>query len=221
MLKHLIKKAILAKSPIQHVWVGTDSSHTAAGTGSVTWTPVTPTKNDTILITVVNVTQGGKLHWGLNNATKWTTPIKQYWPAGSALYTDNVAVETPFNGPKKDTITLKIGPFNNSSQAVSLVAFDIHYNDGSWDNNNSKNYIININSGTIGNISWKPISPTENDKITIKVSKATKGGNLHWGVNSWVLPNNSCCPQGQPLLLMANQSKVLFQDLQMIHYQSL
>ena len=131
-------------------------------------------------------------------------PIKSYWPKGSALYSDNKSVETPFAGPDTSKrLTIKIGPFKNDSQSVNLVAFVIHYNDNTWDNNSNNNYIININTGTINNISWTPISPTQNDSIKITVHNATKTAYLHWGVNSsgstWEAPNTSYFPKGSTL----------------------
>jgi len=80
------------------------------------------------------------LHWGVNN---FTTPINAYWTAGTTLYTDNKAVETPFEGT--DTLRINLGPFNNSAQVVNEINFVIHYNDNTWENNSGKDYKIILN----------------------------------------------------------------------------
>ncbi len=43
--------------------------------------------------------------------------------------------------------------------------------------------------GTTSGVSWAPVNPTVNDTITITVTGAPQGAKLHWGVNSWTLPN--------------------------------
>ncbi|MBP7496241.1 MAG: T9SS type A sorting domain-containing protein, partial [Bacteroidales bacterium] len=176
-------KGNIARSSIEHVWVG-EGGGPNPQTG-VYWTPANPTKDDTITITVSNASQGGKLHWGVNNETNWEKPVENYWPPNSTLFNGTgPAVQSKFNGPDASkNLTIKLGPFNNPAQNVTMIPFVINYDDNSWDNNSGKNYIITINTGTIGNVSWKPINPTTDDIIEITVSNATKGGKLHWGVN--------------------------------------
>jgi hypothetical protein len=138
-----------AKSPIQHVWVGTNSSSGGGGSGTptVSWMPTSPTIDDSITIKVTNASQGAKLHWGVNNTgSSWVQPNSVYWTTGSFLYGGTgPAVESPLVGPDTaGTLTLTVGPFNKSSQSVAQIAFDIHYNDGSWNNNNSSDYHITL-----------------------------------------------------------------------------
>jgi hypothetical protein len=109
------------KSPIMHVYVGSSGS-----SGGGPWTPKNPTKNDVITITA---DKAGKLHWGVNG---WVLPITDYWPVGSAKWSDNKAVESPLLGPDGNgKYTIQIGPFNKT-QAVTEVDFVFHYGDGTW-----------------------------------------------------------------------------------------
>lgn len=136
------------KSPIQHVWVG-DGKGTSggnSGSGTVKWEPKNPNKKDTITIKVASGISA-KLHWGVND---WLLPSQVYQPSGSVVYSDGKSVETLFNQNKTgDTLIVKIGPFNNSSQGIAKVNFVIHYDNNSWDNNNGSDYIINIADGTV------------------------------------------------------------------------
>jgi hypothetical protein len=142
----------LSRSPIQHVWVGQYSGG-GGGTNGISWSPLSPTKNDTITIFVSGTTQGAKLHWGVNNSgSSWQSPNSVYWPAGSSLFNGTgPAVESPMNGPDVNSkLTIKIGPFNNVAQGVARIAFVIHYNNNTWDNNGGSDYHITINDGSAG-----------------------------------------------------------------------
>lgn len=136
----------IARSPIMHVWVGENNG---SGGSGVIWSPTAPTGNDSITIVVTGATQGAKLHWGVNNAgSSWQTPHAVYWPAGTVLFNGTgPAVETPFHGPVSDTLKITIGPFNNPLQSIDRVAFVIHYNDNTWNNNNGQDFHITV-SGT-------------------------------------------------------------------------
>lgn len=140
----------ISKSPIRHVWIGNNTGG-GAGNSGVTWLPNNPTKDDTITIIVSGVNKGGKLHWGVNNqGNQWNTPHQVYWPAGSYLFNQTgPAIQSPMQGPVNDTLKIKIGPFNNPAQVVNRVAFVIHFNDNTWNNNNGNDYHINI-GGTGG-----------------------------------------------------------------------
>jgi len=135
----------VAKSPIKHVWVGDGNGTNPVNTG-ISWTPQSPTKDSVLTITVSGASQGAKLHWGVNG---FTTPNNVYWPDGTVLYSDNKAVESPFNFiNNSDTLQLKIGPFNNAAQSVTEINFVIHYNDNTWDNNNNKDYKISLSDSS-------------------------------------------------------------------------
>lgn len=138
----------IARSEIKEVWVGSSSSGTQ---NRVSWSPANPTKNDTITIRVLNSSIGAKLHWGVNNSgNQWQTPHQVYWPSGTTLFNGTgPAVQTPMIGSDSNgTLTIKIGPFNKPEQNVSRVAFVIHFNDNTWDNNNGQDYHIYFDSGT-------------------------------------------------------------------------
>ncbi|MCF8242577.1 MAG: T9SS type A sorting domain-containing protein [Melioribacteraceae bacterium] len=132
----------ISKSPINHVWIGEGGGST--GNPDVSWEPVNPTNDDLITITVTNAGQSAKLHWGVNNnGGSWVTPDEVYWTDGTVPFDGSPAVESPFTGPDTaGTLKLELGPFNNDAQTVNRIAFVIHYDDDSWDNNNGSDYHI-------------------------------------------------------------------------------
>jgi len=144
----------ITKTPIQHVWVGPANT---GGTSGVSWTPVYPTLNDVITITETDVTQGAKLHWGVNaSGNAWQSPNAAYWPAGSALFNGTgPAVESPMTGPAGGNISIQVGPFNNPVQTVNTVDFVIHYNDNTWNNNNNGDFHIPINPNPTGTVAYR------------------------------------------------------------------
>ncbi len=180
------------KTPIQHVYVGTDSP---GGQGDVAWTPEEPDNDDMITIMVENATQGGNLHWGING---FNQPIEEYWPSGTFLVNGTgPTVETPFNGPnEEDQLIIQIGPFNNPGQEVYNVSFVIHYEDDTWDNNNGEDYVINLGPGGTDIVEWLPSQPYHNEIITITVNEAPTSGKLHWGINGWNQPNEAYWTEG-------------------------
>ncbi len=141
----------IAKSEIMHCWIGANSGGGGGGgTTVVSWTPNAVTSNDTITIKVTNATIGAKLHWGVNyNGSNWQTPDSVYWPVGTVKFNGyGPAVESPFTGPDTAGIlTIKIGPFNNPAQQVDRIAFVIHYNDNTWNNNGGQDYHITFSGG--------------------------------------------------------------------------
>ena len=187
-------KGNLTRTPIQHVYVGQENSG-GGGSASVSWFPEEPGNNELITIIVENATQGAKLHWGVNG---FNTPNTAYWPAGTQLYNGSgPTVETPFTGPNsQNQLIIQVGPFNHPAQSVMSLDFVIHYNDGTWDNNNGADYHISFGAGGNAIVQWQPASPKQNEVITITVNQATVGGKLHWGVNNWSSPNPVYWPQG-------------------------
>jgi len=141
----------VAKSPLKHVWIGNGTGGGSTNSG-VSWSPVNPTINDTITITVGGAPQGAKLHWGVNT---WTMPNQVYWTPGTLVFGSGPSVESPFGSPDSaGTIKIKIGPFNNPLQSVSVVDFVIHFNNNTWNNNNGQDYHITISGGGSGNNSF-------------------------------------------------------------------
>ncbi|TNE74497.1 T9SS type A sorting domain-containing protein [bacterium] len=117
------------------------SSSGETGDKSLTWLPLSPTKDDVITLTV-NTTDKVNMHWGVNS---WNTPDNGYRPANT--FQANGAIQSPFeldNGKR----VIQIGPFN-SSQQVSTVNFVLYYPDSnSWDNNSSQDYRIDVSQTT-------------------------------------------------------------------------
>lgn len=168
-------KGNISKSTIKHVWVGESSG--GSGTGGLSWDPVQATINDTITITIANSVIGAKLHWGVNNSgSSWQTPNQAYWPEGTVLFNNSgPSVESPFSNPDNDgNLIIKIGPFNNPVQTVNRIAFVIHYNDDTWDNNNGQDYSIVFDDGGTGNF----IMDGSLDPGAVNV--ATSGGDDLW-----------------------------------------
>ncbi|MFH1119913.1 MAG: BACON domain-containing protein, partial [Bacteroidota bacterium] len=143
----------LAKTAIQHVYVGPSNTGGGSGQSGVFWTPANPTSNDIITITQTDVGVGAKLHWGVNTGNQaWQTPNAAYWPAGSSLFSPTgSAIESPMNGPDGEgNITIQIGPFNNPAQELDMVDFVFHYNNNTWNNNNGADFHISINNVPVG-----------------------------------------------------------------------
>jgi len=114
----------VSRSPLQHVWIG------AGGTSSGGWTPAQPTRNDAITITWG---KPARLHWGVDGSLlgHWSPPPAEYWPAGSVLWSDGQAIETPLVGPDADgKYRVVVGPFSQTT--VHEVNFVMHNNDGTW-----------------------------------------------------------------------------------------
>ena len=189
----------ISKSEIKHVWVG---SSTSGSTGRVSWLPINPTKNDTIIIKVANSNQGGKLHWGVNN---WQTPHQVYWTAGSVLFQGTgPALQSPMYGPDSaGYLTIKIGPFNKPEQIVNKISFVINFNDGTWDNNNGQDYHIVFNFGTGHNF----IMDGNVDSSAVKVA-SNQGIDLFVGWNGYelYLATQSAQSRGRDVFIFVTDS---------------
>ncbi len=140
----------IARSPIQHVWIGSNSgSGGGGGSGNpkLSWSPAKPTKDDSIRIAITGATQNAKLHWGVNHAgSTWQQPNPLYFPANSVLFNGSgPAVQTPFIfTPSDSMLKLTIGPFNRPQQNVNTIAFVINYANNTWDNNGGQDYHIDF-----------------------------------------------------------------------------
>lgn len=140
-------KGNVAKSAIQHVFIGTDNG----GGGDIddprlSVTPTNPTTQDVITITCTDaaLNQSSRFHWGVNG---WTAPIEEYRPTGSTLHTDKKAVQTPFK-QTDGKWQLQIGPFNNSKQEIKSINFVLKLTDTNWDNNGGQDYQITVSTLT-------------------------------------------------------------------------
>jgi len=135
-------KGNIAKSTIQHVWVGEGGG---AVSSDVYWTPVEPTLNEKVTIHCDYADDQTILHWGVNpDGDTWTLPNSVYFPPNTSPL--QTAAQTPFTDEDNDgKFTVVLGSFNNEAQVVNKIAFVIK-NGEIWDNNGGKNYIITINN---------------------------------------------------------------------------
>ncbi|MDD5581921.1 MAG: T9SS type A sorting domain-containing protein [Candidatus Marinimicrobia bacterium] len=132
----------VAKSVIQHVWIGSHQG-TLPGSGeSLTWIPSEPTKNDTITLIHVTSKPSPVLHWGING---WQTPPESLYPPYTVTTTGS-AVETPFlTTSQPDSFILTLGPLNKAEgYFFSTIDFVIRYSDNTWNNNNGNDFHISI-----------------------------------------------------------------------------
>jgi hypothetical protein len=199
----------VTKTAIQHVWVGAYTPGGGGGTGisQITWLPTAPTKDDTITVSITKAVQGAKLHWGVNpQGSNWTTPNQVYWGTGTTLFNGTgPSVETPFVGPSTDSVlTIKIGPFNDAAQVVNGVAFVIHYNDNTWNNNNGQDFKINFGGGGGGS---NFVIDGVLDQQAVSVS-SNNGVNLYLGWNNGNLyvATQSAQSQGKDVFIMITDS---------------
>lgn len=131
----------IAKSPIQHVWVGDGSG---GGSSSVSWLPEEPNLHEVITITATHANTQSKLHWGIND---WQEPVSAYWPEGTIPHEGSNAVQTPPAGQNDEGYFYwNIGPFNDVAQVVDQIAFVLKITETEWDNNNGSDYFITINN---------------------------------------------------------------------------
>ena len=106
------------------------------------WEPMYPGPNDTIRISKQH-TGGGNLWWGVNS---WAAPIAAYQPPNTVPGDPGLSVESDLNGPDSNAIYwIDIGPFNKVLQAVSVVDFVFHWDDGTWEGTGSGDFHIPIN----------------------------------------------------------------------------
>ncbi|VBB47290.1 hypothetical protein TRIP_D420141 [uncultured Paludibacter sp.] len=186
-------KGNVFKTPIQHVYIGTNDGG-GGGSTDVSWEPTSPTTANTITITCKNATSESLLHWGVNgNSGTWTTPNAAYQPTGTIAATGG-AVQTPFvnvDGVWKITL----GPFNNPAQAVSSVNFVIKHANNVWDNNGGSNYNITVSPVVTDNPTGTSITKPLDANASYTFSTSDFGfsspkGNTFKGVKIISLPAN-------------------------------
>ena len=124
----------VARSPILHVYVGSESGTNPDG---VHWEPSRPHYDETV---TVYAPAAGALHWGVDG---WQAPPAEYQPAGTVAW-DAQAVETPLEGPGADGFySIVLGPFDGDA-SVTEINFVLHNADDTWDNNGGQDYLITI-----------------------------------------------------------------------------
>ncbi len=104
---------------------------------------------DTVEVTIhLQTDRNCLLHWGLRRHPQgpWQLPPRSGWPQGSQSF-DHSALQTPFaagNGSRH--ITLKV----QHPEQSPLLDFVLYYpQDAHWDNNNGRNYRIELATGRI------------------------------------------------------------------------
>jgi len=164
---------------------------------NISWQPTLPTRDDCIEIQISNSGNTGLVHWGINaKGSTWQPPEKIYWPKHSVA--DGVAVDSPFArlSPHHPS-TLKLGPFNQTTQIIQSIDFAIKLDEDNWDNNEGRDYHILISQDRIN---VEPAGITLNDTITVTVKRSKPGGLLRWGVNAkhnqWLPPAEIYYPAG-------------------------
>ncbi len=112
----------------------------------ISWFPELPMVSDVVTIVVNeddNMTASSRLHWGVNN---WTKPHEEYWPAGSQIWNDEVAIQSPFM-EQNGLWMVQVGPFNRD-QIVNELNFVIHYGSDNWNNNSGQDWHVTIVDNT-------------------------------------------------------------------------
>ncbi|NCC51177.1 MAG: DUF3459 domain-containing protein [Spartobacteria bacterium] len=164
---------------------------------TISWRPTVPTRGDVIEIQIADCARTGMIHWGINaRGRTWQPPDEACWPPHSIR--DGVAVDSPFSPPaNSDICTLRIGPFNCTTQPVASVDFAVKWDESTWDSNGGKDYHIPI---TLARIAVEPAAPHLNDRVTVRVKRSRPGGELRWGVNAehgqWKPPHPGYFPPG-------------------------
>ncbi|MEA3286204.1 MAG: alpha-amylase family glycosyl hydrolase [Candidatus Marinimicrobia bacterium] len=101
------------------------------------WEPMFPGPNDTIRISKQH-DGSGNLWWGVNS---WIAPLPAYQPENTVDGDPGLSVESTLLGPdSNDVYWVDIGPFNDPHQAVAMVDFVFHWDDGSWEGTGSGDY---------------------------------------------------------------------------------
>jgi hypothetical protein len=187
-------------SPIQHVWVGAGGS---SGGGGVSWVPTAPTEDNTITITVAGTTAPCKLHWGVNS---FGLPIAAYRPAGTVLYNGTgPAVETPMMVSGSD-LTITLGPFNDPAQAVTVLDFVLHYDDGTWDNNGGSDWHVSVSGGS------SPITYTMDGALdaSAELVSSNAGVNLYldWNGSQLYMASQAASGVGNDVFILVAGSQL-------------
>ncbi|MBU0679355.1 MAG: hypothetical protein KJ626_14745 [Verrucomicrobia bacterium] len=163
----------------------------------ISWTPKKPKAEDVVMITVSDCSQSGILHWGVNAlGSSWKQAIPAYRPDGHEMWgvaTRVVLGEHDGGGG----CSVRLGPFDNTNQAVGSIDFVVQWDDGSWENSGGKDFHIPV---TQGRIEVMPSAPHLNDTIEVLVHRSQPGGLLRWGVNAdrgkWSPPDLDLWPGG-------------------------
>ncbi len=207
-------KGNVGRSPIQHVWIGSNTSGGGGSTSSsVSVKPEKPSKNDTVVVRLTSSSVAATLHWGVNySGGTWVTPDSSYWPTSTTRFSStDPSVESPFVADTGGTMVCKIGPFTNAKQAVKSVAFVIHYADNTWDNNGGSDYHVAItdSADTSGHVT-PPVSYTMDGALDASATQIAVNGSAKlyasWNGTSLYVATQSAQSAGKDVFLFVSDS---------------
>ena len=176
------------------------------------WEPAAPRIGDEVTIyydaNVGTLAPGSAvvMHWGVFDpgTGDWTTPPDEIWPAGSVLWTDNVALRSPMTNDGSGVYSLVV---DFSGTTIENIAFVFSSGPDDWDNNGGSNWAIEfLEEGLVS--WWTPEEPEPGDAITIyydcgpgALPDGATNVILHWGVNetgpgAWQLAPEEIRPVG-------------------------
>ncbi len=131
---------------------------------------------------------------GMNGASFAGIQLVSDVSVGTLLYNGSaISASTDYSDLTLLTFEPETGQFGSPYTSFN---FKVKDNEGRYSNV----YIMTINvlqNSQPSGVSWFPENPTSNDIITIFVSddvNMTSLSMLHWGVNSWAMPNDSYIP---------------------------
>lgn len=165
-------KGNVKKSPIQHVWVGTNSGNPEPD-GYVTWDPVSPQVGDTFNIeyTIADSPLTGNdtiiLHYGYNGWSQDATDNTMAISEGVASYSWVIP------------------------EGVTELDFVFNNGDGAWDNNSGQDWKIQVAGSSTPYVSWTPSAPKQGDALTVSYSLADSPLStatqlsVRIGINDW------------------------------------
>jgi hypothetical protein len=122
-------KANRARTHIQHLYIG------SGGETAKVWTPSYPDCDDT---TTITHNKASSLHRGING---WQTAPPSLWPEGTTAFGGGKSVGTPMESCGEVVFCVTVGPFWDIASQVDFV---FHHDDGTWDNDNGKDWHIPI-----------------------------------------------------------------------------
>ncbi len=132
---------------------------------------------------------------------KYRVSESEILTSGSFVYNGGIWNEIEMTGTDIPSMTsmqptVKSKEFNAEITGLNDKMIDYYIeakdNNGNISKSPLKHVWIGNGTGggtTTGGVSWQPLNPTINDTITVTVGGAPQGANLHWGVNTWTLPN--------------------------------
>jgi glycosidase len=125
---------------------------------SAWWTPAEPELGDPVTL-YYDVVAGSLpnnattviLHWGVNETGPggWQQPPQEIWPAGTTLWSDNIAARTPLVAQGNGIFSVSIDP------TVAITSLHFVITDGTtWDNNANQNWNLYFGDPPVFDTVW-------------------------------------------------------------------